>query len=115
MQRILASGLLVVWSMAPAAAQTTEELNIPKNPGNVITHSQGYDRKSYSPLKQIDKSSVKKLVPVWSSALSNEEGELAAPAVYNGVLYVINGKWTFAIDVETGRQIWRTRVKLEPG
>jgi alcohol dehydrogenase (cytochrome c) len=28
-------------------------------------------------------------------------------------MYVINGKWTFAIDVETGRQIWRTPVEQE--
>ena len=45
----------------------------------------------------------------------NDLGELAAPTIYNGVMYVINGKWTFAIDVETGRQIWRTPVELEPG
>ena len=32
----------------------------------------------------------------------NDQGELAAPTIYNGVMYVINGKWTFAIDVETG-------------
>ena len=30
-------------------------------------------------------------------------------------MYVINGKWTFAIDVETGKQIWRTPVDLEAG
>jgi alcohol dehydrogenase (cytochrome c) len=30
-------------------------------------------------------------------------------------LYAINGKWTFAIDIETGRQIWRTPVEIEPG
>jgi outer membrane protein assembly factor BamB len=42
----------------------------------------------------------------------NDQGELAAPTIYNGVMYVINGKWTFAIDVETGRQIWRTPVLL---
>jgi alcohol dehydrogenase (cytochrome c) len=99
-----------------AAAQTTEELNNDgKNPGNVLTESMGFDRKSYSPLKQINKATVKRLVPVWNTALSNEEGELAAPTVFDGVMYVINGKWTFAIDVETGRQIWRTPVKLEPG
>jgi alcohol dehydrogenase (cytochrome c) len=99
-----------------AAAQTTDELNNDgENPGNVTTQSMGYDRKSYSPLKQINKSTVKKLVPVWTAALSNEQGELAAPTVYNGVMYVINGRWTFAIDIETGRQIWRTPVKLEPG
>jgi alcohol dehydrogenase (cytochrome c) len=42
-------------------------------------------------------------------------GELAAPVIYNGVMYVINGRWTFALDVETGRQIWRTPVELEEG
>src|SRR5690348_12177880 len=45
----------------------------------------------------------------------NEGGELGQPTVYNSVMYVVNGKWSFAIDVETGRQIWRTPVKLEPG
>lgn len=95
-------------------AQTLDELvNDGKNPENVLVHSMGYDRKSYSPLKQINKINVKKLVPVWNSSMMNEDGELAAPVVYNGVMYVINGKWTFAIDVETGRQIWRTPVVLE--
>ena len=45
----------------------------------------------------------------------NDSGELAAPTIYNGVMYVINGKWTFAIDVETGKPIWRTPVEFEPG
>ena len=45
----------------------------------------------------------------------NDMGELGAPTIYNGVMYVVNGKWTFAIDVETGRQIWRTPVELEAG
>ncbi len=27
---------------------------------------------------------------------------------------MINGKWTFAIDVETGKQIWRTPVEVDP-
>jgi alcohol dehydrogenase (cytochrome c) len=31
------------------------------------------------------------------------------------VVYAINGKWTFAIDVDTGQQIWRTPVEVEPG
>ena len=75
----------------------------------------GLDRKSYSPLKQINKANIKRLVPVWNTSLMNDSGELSAPVVYNGVLYAINGKWTFAIDVETGRQIWRTPVEIEPG
>jgi alcohol dehydrogenase (cytochrome c) len=100
----------------PVVAQTTQELvNDGKNTDNVVTESMGYDRKSYSPLSQINKSNVKRLVPIWNTSVMNDQGELAAPAVYNGVMYVVNGKWTFAIDVETGRQIWRTPVVLEPG
>jgi alcohol dehydrogenase (cytochrome c) len=111
----LGATVLVLWA-APALTQTTQELvNDGKNPENVTTQSMGYDRKSYSPLKQINKSNVKRLVPIWSTSVMNDQGELAAPTIYNGVMYVINGKWTFAIDVETGRQIWRTPVELESG
>ena len=108
--------LLLAGLAALTAAQTTEELNTDgKNPENVLTQSMGYDRKSYSPLKQINKANVKRLVPIWSTSLMNDLGELGQPTIYNGVMYVVNGKWSFAIDVETGRQIWRTPVELEPG
>jgi alcohol dehydrogenase (cytochrome c) len=111
----LCATLLGFWA-AQGLTQTTEELvGDGKNTENVTTQSMGYDRKSYSPLKQINKSNVKRLVPIWSTSLMNAQGELAAPTIYNGVMYVINGKWTFAIDVETGRQIWRTPVRLESG
>lgn len=111
---LLCAALLACWP-ALGFAQTNEELvNDGKNTENVTTESMGFDRRSYSPLKQINKSNVKRLVPLWSTSLMNDQGELAAPTVYNGVMYLINGKWTFAIDVETGKQIWRTAVKLEP-
>ena len=109
------AALICLWA-APGFTQTIEELvNDGKNTENVTTQSMGYDRKSYSPLKQINKSNVKRLVPIWNSSLMNDQGELAAPTIYNGVMYVINGKWTFAIDVETGRQIWRTPTEIESG
>src|SRR5713101_8956648 len=111
----LCATLLGFWP-ALGLAQTTEELvNDGKNTENVTTQSMGYDRKSYSPLKQINTSNVKRLVPIWSTSLMNDMGELAAPTIYNGVMYVINGRGTFAVDVETGRQIWRTPVQIQPG
>jgi alcohol dehydrogenase (cytochrome c) len=116
MKRIHWCAGLLGLGAALGLAQTTEDLvNDSKNTENVTTASMGYDRKSYSPLKQIDKSNVKRLAPIWSTSVMNDQGELAAPTIYNGVMYVINGKWTFALDVETGRQIWRTPVRLEPG
>src|SRR5438445_10551165 len=110
----LCTTLLALWA-APVLTQTMQELIDGKNTENVLTHSMGYDRKSYSPLKQINKSNIKRLVPIWNASMMNDQGELAQPTVYNGVIYAINGKWTFAIDVETGRQLWRTPVEPEPG
>jgi alcohol dehydrogenase (cytochrome c) len=107
--------VLAVWA-ATGVAQTTQDLlNTGKNTDVLTTHSMGYDRKSYSPLRQINKANVKRLTPVWTTSVWNEMGELAAPAIYNGVMYVINGRWTFALDARNGRQIWRTPVTLEMG
>ena len=116
MKKIWLCAALVGVGATAGFTQTMDELiHDGKNTENVLTHSMGYSRQSYSPLKQINKANVKKLAPVWSTSLMNEQGELAEPAIYNGVMYVINGKWTFAIDLETGRQIWRTEVEPEPG
>jgi alcohol dehydrogenase (cytochrome c) len=110
----LLASVVGLWC-GPAMAQSMDELlNDGKNPDNVLTLSMGFARQNYSPLNQINKGNVKRLVPVWSTSLMNDMGELAAPVVHNGVMYAINGKWTFAIDVETGQQIWRTPVQLEP-
>ena len=104
----LLATLISVWPAA-ALGQTADDLiNDGRNTEYVTTESLGYDRKNYSPLEQINRSNVKRLVPIWSTSLMNDAGELAAPSIYDGVMYVVNGKWTFALDVATGRQIWRT-------
>lgn len=115
MKRVLLLTLLAL-SPEPLMAQTTDDLvNDGRNPENVTTQSLGYDRKSYSPLTQINRSNVRRLIPIWSTSLMNDTGELGAPTIFNGVMYVVNGKWTFALDVATGRQIWRTAVETDPG
>src|SRR5260370_3474282 len=112
MQTIPAALLCCVFSYA--FAQTTQELiDNGKNSENVTTFGMGYHLNQYSPLAQINKSNVKRLVPIWSTSLSNDTGELAQPTIYNGVMYVVNGNWTFALDVATGQQIWRTPVEYE--
>ena len=116
MKKLCLLAIALTICAASGLAQSGDELvNAGRNADNVTTHSMGYDRKSYSPLRQINRTNVKRLVPVWTTSVWNELGELAAPAVYNGVMYVINGRWTFALDVRTGRQLWRTPVVLEQG
>ena len=116
MRQVWLTAIAVLGSIVVPLAQSSDELvRDGRNPDNVTTQSMGLHRRNYSPLKQITRGNVRRLVPIWSASLMNDMGELAAPTVYNGVMYVINGKWTFAIDIETGRQIWRTPVQLEPG
>jgi alcohol dehydrogenase (cytochrome c) len=115
MKKILAALLLSSWCGC-ALAQTAQELiDNGKDSENVTTFGMGYHLNQYSPLSQINKSNVKRLVPIWSTSLSNDAGELAQPTIYNGVMYVVNGHWTFALDVATGQQIWRTPVEFERG
>ncbi|MFL6974487.1 MAG: PQQ-dependent dehydrogenase, methanol/ethanol family [Xanthobacteraceae bacterium] len=98
-----------------ASAQTLDDLkNDGKNTDNVLTYGMGYHQQRYSRLKEIDKTTVKRLVPVWNLSLDNQWGEQAQPIVYNGVMYVTNARATVAIDVGTGKQIWRTPVDWLP-
>jgi alcohol dehydrogenase (cytochrome c) len=112
---LLLAALFATASLALVAQTDQELIDDGKNTDNVLTQSMGYDRASYSRLAQINRSTVKRLVPIWSTSLMNDAGELGAPTVYNGVMYVVNGKWTFALDVATGRQIWRTPTEVDPG
>src|ERR1700676_794046 len=98
-----------------ASAQSLDELKHDgSNTDNVLTYGMGYNLRRYSALKQIDKTTVKRLVPVWNLSLDNPWGEQAQPLIYNGVMYVTNAKATVAIDVATGRQIWKTMVDWLP-
>ena len=68
MKAISVAAILLLATSA-ASAQTTEDLNNDgRNTDNVLTYGMGYHQQRYSPLKQINKSNVKRLVPVWSLA-----------------------------------------------
>ena len=79
MKKMLAVLLSSCWCGC-ALAQTAQELiDNGKNSENVTTFGMGYHLNQYSPLNQINKSNVKRLIPVWSTSLSNDAGELAQP------------------------------------
>jgi len=112
MKRLMIAVAALFFVMTSAWAQTPDDLaNDGKNTDNVLTYGMSYRQNRYSTLKQIDKSNVKRLVPVWNLSLDNQWGEQAQPLVYNGVMYVTDAKATVAIDVETGKQIWKTPVE----
>ncbi len=112
--KLLATASAVLLFIATSvAAQTLDEL---KNDGqlndalktdNVLTYGMGYHQQRYSPLNQINPKTIKRLVPVWNLSLDNSWGEQAQPIVYNGVMYVTNARHTVAIDIGSGKQLWK--------
>src|SRR5688572_13765062 len=117
MKRLMLVLGLALIAAGNAAAQSQRDLERDGKGGstdNVLTYGMGYNHNRYSPLDQVNKGNVKRLVPVWNVSLDNELGEQAQPLVYDGVMYVSNARWTYAIDAVTGKMIWRTAVKFDP-
>ena len=97
------------------AGPTHEELvNAGRHTDNVLTYGLTYNHNRYSPLAQINKGNIKRLVPVWNVSLQNDLGEQAQPMIYDGVMFVSNARWTYAIDALTGKVLWRTPVNYDP-
>src|SRR5437773_12082385 len=98
-----------------ASAQTLDDLkNDGKNTDNVLTYGMGDHPQRYSPLKQIDKNTVRRLVPVWNLSLDNNWGEQSQPIVHDGVMYVTNARATAAHDDACGNQIWKQTLEWPP-
>jgi len=114
--KLIATAFAVLLAASGAVcAQTLEDLkNDGRNPDNILTYGMGYHQQRYSRLDQINKGTVKRLVPVWNLSLDNNWGEQAQPIVYNGVMYVTNARATVAIDVATGKQIWKHSLDWPP-
>src|SRR5918997_1337069 len=117
MRNVLVGASLFTALCAGAYGQTLQELARDGNGGStdhVLTYGMGYHQQRYSPLRQINKSTIRRLVPVWTLSLANEFGEQGQPLVYNGMMYVANVKRVVAIDIGTGRQVWETPLEWDP-
>ena len=72
----------------------------------------GLAQQRFSTLTQINKASVKNLVPVWNTSLDNATNMSTQPLVVDGIMYVVSHNSTAAIDATTGRQLWKTQIDL---
>jgi alcohol dehydrogenase (cytochrome c) len=95
-----------------AMAQTNDELvNGATGTSNVINYGMGYNLQRFSSLTQINKDSIKHLVPTWNYSFDDNRAEESQPLVYRGVIYVTTGSATMAIDAKTGKQTGRASSK----
>ena len=112
MRRIALAASLVILASYGASAQTNEQLvKGATDTSNVLNYGMGYNLQRFSTLNQINKDTVKNLVPVWNYSLNDDRSEESQPLVYQGVLYVTTHNATIAIDAKTGKQIWKTKVE----
>ena len=98
-----------------ALAQTADELkNDDKTPGDVLTYGMGYSQHRFSPLTQINRQNVKRLVPAWSYSMADNRGLEGQALVKDGVVFLTDHEKTVAVDALTGREIWKTMVEYPP-
>ncbi len=111
MKRLIVAAITLSAAASPAAAQSAKDLeNDQKNTNSILTYGMGYGQQRYSPLKQIDKSTVQNLVPVWNYSLASNRGQESHPIIHDGVMYLTTHESTVALNPLTGKQIWKTKV-----
>lgn len=103
---VAVAGLMA--GVAEANGPTWQEvLDDHRNTEDVVTYGMGLNVNRFSPLKQVNAKTVRDLVPVWTSSLEDERGQEAQPLIYDGVLYAITHKSSFAFDARSGKRLWR--------
>src|SRR5262245_47409280 len=111
MRSTLLAALVGVAVPMLAFAQTADELkNDDKTPGDVLTYGMGYSQQRFSPLTQINKQNVKRLVPAWSYSLADNRGQEAQPLLKDGVIYLTDHEKTVAVDRSEERRVGKSVI-----
>ncbi|HVX92481.1 MAG TPA: PQQ-dependent dehydrogenase, methanol/ethanol family [Xanthobacteraceae bacterium] len=98
-----------------ARAQSDETLRAAgKDPTQILTYGMSYSHQRFSPLRQINRETVKRLVPAWTYSMASNYGEESQPLIMDGVMYVTSHDKTVALDTLTGKEIWKTPITYPP-
>ncbi|WGD54748.1 methanol/ethanol family PQQ-dependent dehydrogenase [Bradyrhizobium sp. CB1650] len=112
MKRLAMAASLVMLASTCANAQTAEQLvKGATDTSNVLNYGMGYNLQRFSTLNQINKDTIKNLVPVWNYSFNDDRSEESQPLVYQGVIYVTSHNATMAVDAKTGKQIWKSKIE----
>src|SRR2546425_3085079 len=104
--------VLVAWVAVAQQARRIDDAVL-KNAGKAgdewLTYGLNQYEQRYSPLKQIDTTSVSRLGLAWSYDVgTGGGGQEATPLFWNGTLYgITNWSIVFAVDARSGKERWR--------
>jgi len=78
-----------------------------RDSANWLTYGRTYSEQRFSPLRQINDSTVRRMGLLWSHELPTTRGVEATPIVVDGIIYTTS-TWSvaYAFDAITGRQLW---------
>src|SRR5215510_6147607 len=115
MKRFSIIWLLTTSLPALAFAQSAADLkNAANTPDKVLTYGMSYSQQRFSTLTQINRQTVKRLVPAWAYSLDDSNKEESQALVMDGIIYITAHDKTVAINVESGREVWKTMVTYPP-
>lgn len=115
-RRIAGSAIAAALAATLCSSAFAQRLDALRNdaatPGDITTYGMGWAQQRWSPLKQINVKTVKRLVPVWNLSLNNSANASMQPLLIDGTLYVSTHDATVAVDALTGKQKWRVPIEL---
>ena len=116
---LLATSATLFAATASIAGVTEEDIANDQNiTTQIVSNGMGRHQQRFSPLDMVNKENVKYLVPAWSFSMGGEKqrGQETQPLIYDGIMYV-TGSYSrlYAIDVETGEEIWQYDARLPEG
>ncbi|WP_432449207.1 PQQ-dependent methanol/ethanol family dehydrogenase [Aliiroseovarius marinus] len=120
MRKLLLATTATLFAATASIAGVTEEdiANDQNITTQIVSNGMGRHQQRFSPLDMINKENVKHLVPAWSFSMGGEKqrGQETQPLIYDGIMYV-TGSYSrlYAIDVETGEEIWQYDARLPEG
>lgn len=79
------------------------------------TYHGSYTANRHSELAQIQRNNVRSLAAEWFFPVSGQRMIEGTPVVVDGIMYITGVNQVFALDAETGREIWQYSRPRSPG
>jgi alcohol dehydrogenase (cytochrome c) len=92
-------------------AAVTDALLASPPEGSWLMWRRTFDSAGFSPLRQLDRGSVRRLQKAWSLQLDPSSNEIT-PLVHDGVLFVHSGVSLTAVDAATGTPLWKYQREI---
>ena len=119
-KRLLSALILAALSSTAVNARVTDQMieGDAASTKDVLSWGIGQEGQRHSPLKQINTSTIGKLVPAWSFSFGGEKqrGQQSQPLIYNGKMFVTASySRIYALDAKTGAKLWKYEHRLPDG